>query len=192
MRALVQQYAAAFPCPGRAPGTGVVVSLCPVPVGNNPVDPFQRTEPSALEQLLQRTVAAVGPLVEHEGQGSAGSVSCPDHSFHLRCPDGRRFFTQDIQSLFHCLNADFLMLEMRNGNQHRVACAAADQFTPASEDPRMARQVLLCPFKTFRPQVRCRGQFDLGTFPGQDRPAMLRSHIPDPDDPQPDPVSFHA
>src|SRR5699024_1541228 len=68
VRALVQQYAAAFSVPGSPPAAGIVIALGPVPVCDDPVDSADGAQLPALYHIVHSPVNAVGSLVKHHGK----------------------------------------------------------------------------------------------------------------------------
>ena len=180
MGALVQQHAAAFPGPGGPPGAGIIILLGPVPVGDDPVHPFDGAHFTAVQQAFHGPVDAVGPLVEHEGQGFPGLFRRADHFLRPVRLHSRRLLAQHVQPGFQRSHRQRFMLVVGRGNQHGFAAAAVNQRLPVPKHLR-ARQRLFRPGPAFRPRVRHRRQMNLRAFSAQDQPAVLAAHVPDAD-----------
>ena len=191
MRALVQEDAAAFTGPGRAPGSGIVIFLGSVPVRHNPVHPLDFSEFTGGEDIVDSPVHAVGSLVEHECEGFPGFAG---HFTHMPCSPGgygSRFFTQHMFSVFHGGYSQFFMSVMRYADQHSVAVVGPDQLLSGVINPHRIRHVSAEPAAPVFAQVGAGRYSDFRAFTGSNIPAVFTAHISDTDNPQSDEILIH-
>ena len=99
-----------FAVPGCAPAAGVIVSLCAVPVGDDPVDALDLTVFAALYHFMHLSVNAVGTLVEHHAEHFAGADGSFIHFANLLGINACGLFTHDMKPVFECEDRKTRML----------------------------------------------------------------------------------
>ena len=121
MRTLIQEYASALACPRRPPCARIIIRLRAEPVGDDPVDPADRTEFAGFDQLLdfdiRRNAAQAEHGAEFEFRMRFGSR---DKTFRLGFLDRNRFFHKNMNSMLHRPQSKRDMEIMRRGNNDAI------------------------------------------------------------------------
>src|SRR5208282_2503346 len=99
MRTLVQQHAATFTRPGRAPAAARIVEFRAEPVRNGPTDSSNFAKLAALQQRSNLLVEGIRALVEHRGKHDAAClrIRC-DKTLTVGLVHGDRFFNECVKS----------------------------------------------------------------------------------------------
>jgi len=120
MRALVEQHAAAFAGPCRAPTAQLVIRLGAKPVRDDPVDPANPAEFATLDEFVDFFVARVGALLEHDGKDKLRVLLCGDESFPIGFMGGNRFLHEHVQAALQRVDAADSVIEVRCCNEHGI------------------------------------------------------------------------
>ena len=183
VRALVQQNAAAFAFPRRAPRAGIVVALGAEPVGDDPVGAADRAHFTAGNDFLHLAVHAVGALVEHDGECLVGLRRHLVHLPHGLGIHARGLLADHVQIVRQRGNHQRRMQIVGRGHQHRVHQSALHQLLRVVK-ARHAGQVLLRPQKPRRVDVRHRRQRHLRHIARHQAERVARAHVAHADDAQ--------
>ena len=182
MRALIEEYAAAFTCPSGSPLARVVVSLRTVPVCDYPVRAADLAHLSAPYDLAHLAVDAVSALIHHDTEDELGVlVGNLHHLKDLKPVDSGGLFRYDMKSAFHALNGIGRVEVVRNGNEDRLCLSAVKQLFRA----RIAvhgRADAFRPLKAFGKDIRDGGKLYFGAFSRHDVLYVAGAHITDTDD----------
>ena len=100
MRALIEQNAAPFARPRRAPTARGIVGGGAEPIGDGPIDAAYRPERAVTHQIADRDVEWIGALVEHHGENCFGIGVRGDEFFRVGLMHRNRLFDQaDVAGL---------------------------------------------------------------------------------------------
>lgn len=143
-RALVDQYAAALARPARPPGTGVVIRLGAVPVGDDPHQPLASPKTAGLQEFFCARKQRVGALIIHDTEHGAGCFRGLEH--RPRPPGGypERLFGKHMQPAGKRRFGHRRVGVMRRSDQHRVQLCFGEHVL-IIRIARHAREVLCRP-----------------------------------------------
>ena len=166
VRALVQKNASAFSTPGRAPGSGIIICLRAVPVGNDPIRTPNAAVRTALYQLAHFPINVIRPLIKHHAENYVGFSGTLIHLPDLLRIYARRLFHHHVKSLFHGRNCKSRVVVMRDRHKHRVYNFMRRVFNQriAALISNGVRQMLLCPLQALGVEVGHGRNRDLGAF----------------------------
>ena len=177
MGALVQQHAAAFPRPGGPPGTGVIVFLGAIPVGNQPGNPLHFAQLAVDQHFLHLAVHAVGALVKHHGKRELGMrVRGGDHIPHLQGVNAGRLFAHYVQPVIESADGQRRMLIMGGADMHGVHQAGSNQLFALGEN-RGGGHGSLGGFPAVGLPIGNGGDFNFGALAFQNVAGMAGTHV---------------
>ena len=178
MGALIQQHAAAFPCPGSTPCAGIIISLGAVPVGNDPVRTANTAVLAGIHQLLHLAVDVVRALIKHHAVDDIGVLFCSFVHFHdLLGVNACRLFHHHMNAPLHARYSQPGMIIVRYGNDTGIDQAAVQQSLCAVEESHIRAQVFLCPVFPFFLQICNSSKNKVGTFALHRALCVSRAHI---------------
>ena len=129
VQALIQQHAAAFALPGRAPTAAGVIGFGAIPIGDDPTQPHDVAEFAALDQLLDFQITRLGTQLEHAGENQLlVFLMRRNQSLRIGFVRGNRLFDHDMQPALQRRDAQAGVLIMRRGNQHGIHFAGMNQL----------------------------------------------------------------
>ena len=106
MQALIQQDAAAFAFPGRAPATAGVVGLGAKPIGHDPAHAHDLAQFTALNQVPQLQIPRLGAELEHAGKDHLWVFGVGgDEAFGVGLVGRNRLLDHHMHSLVEGCNA---------------------------------------------------------------------------------------
>ena len=130
VRALVEQHAAAFAGPGRAPAAGGIVGVGAKPIGDDPIHPADFTEFATADEVADFLIIAIGALVEHRGEDLLlfSTLIGGDEALAIGAVNGNRFLHHDVQAGLECGDSNRGVVVVRRGNEDGVDEAGGDQL----------------------------------------------------------------
>ena len=181
MRSLIQQDATAFAGPGCPPGTGIIVVLGPVPVGNDPDRALQITQFTVCDHFLGLGKQRVGSLIEHNTEDLSGF---PGSLVHLLCnsdTDIHRLFHQDMLACLHGSHGNFTVERVRNRHHNGIQILPGNDVFPVGIGCHIG-EILFQIVQTLRCQITGSHQFQTLDASAANAVHMGTAHIADTDD----------
>ena len=179
--ALIHQHTAAFPFPGRAPRSGIIVELRPVPVRDRPLKAHELSERSRLHLPAELGIQRIGSLIIHDAEHDAAPLRLPVLLLHAQYIDALRLLRQNMNSPVKCLLRDDRMKRVRRGDQNGIHRPGI-QHLPVILVDHYARQMFLCPVPALLPDVTDRGKLHAFDKPLRNVFRVRRAHAADSDD----------
>ena len=107
VQALVEQHAAAFAAPGRAPAAAGVVRFGAEPIGDDPAQADDVAQFAALNQFADFQVTGFDPKLKHGGKYLVRIFfGNGDQSFGIGFVGGNRFLDHQMQTGFERSNSE--------------------------------------------------------------------------------------
>ena len=128
VQTLIEQHAAAFPLPRRAPPAARVIGLGAIPVRVDPVDAHDLSEFAALNQFLHLLVTWLGAHLKHAAKNNLWVLPARgNESFGVGFVGGNWLLNHRMNTRFQRHDAERRMLKMRRGHNDGVHLPGFDQ-----------------------------------------------------------------
>ena len=120
MGTLIKEYAAAFAVPSCTPTTRIIIGLCAIPIGDNPIHPFHVTNSARNNNFTHLSIQAIRALIKHHCKQRLRFIRHCIHFFDLFCINTRRLFANRRNTFLQCLNYQSRMIIVRNSHYNCV------------------------------------------------------------------------
>jgi hypothetical protein len=131
VEALVEEDAAAFAFPGRAPAAAGVIGFGAEPIGDDPAHAGDVPEVAVLDEFLNLLITGFATHLEHAGKNeffALGFFVRGDQALGVGFVRGNRFLDHDVEAMLNGGDAEGGVLIMRRGDEDGIKGAGADEF----------------------------------------------------------------
>lgn len=134
VRALVEERAAAFAFPGRAPAAAGVVGFGAEPIGDDPIDADDLAEFAAVDELFDFLVTGLGAELEHGAENFFGFFGGVNEAFAIGFVNGDGFLDHGVEAALEGENAEGGVGIVGGADEDGIDGAGFDEGLAVGED----------------------------------------------------------